>query len=102
MALEQHILRIEEKLQQLLKKLQQVQSENVSLKEMLQIRDNELIMKQQQLDELDNKLHLARIAGAAQGTPGDKEDDEEFKKEMRNKINEYIREIDRCIALLNI
>lgn len=102
MALEQHILRIEEKLQQLLKKLQQLQSENVSLKETLQIKDNELIMKQQQIDELDNKLHLARIAVAAQGTPGYKEDDEEFKKEMRNKINEYIREIDRCIALLNI
>jgi len=79
-----------------------VQSENVSLKEGLQIKDNELIMKQQQIDELENRLHLARIAGAAQGTPGDKTDDEEFKKEMRNKINDYIREIDRCIALLNI
>lgn len=79
-----------------------MQSENVSLKEGLQIKDNELIMKQQQIDELENRLHLARIAGAAQGTPGNKADDEEFKKEMRNKINDYIREIDRCIALLNI
>jgi chromosome segregation ATPase len=102
LALEQHILRIEEKLQQLLKKLQQVQSENVSLKEQLQFRDNELIMKQQQLEELENKLQLSRIAGHAQGAPATSEDDEEFKKEMRNKINEYIREIDRCIALLNI
>ena len=101
MALEQYIQRIEEKLQQLIKKLQQVQLENVSLKEQVQTKDNELIVKQQEIDELENKLQLARIAGATQGHPVDREDDEEFKKDMRNKINEYIREIDRCIALLN-
>ena len=101
MALEQYIQRIEDKLQLLLKKLQQVQGENVLLKEQLSSKEEELASQQQHITALENRLQLTRIAGATQGTPAGREEDDEFKKEMRNKINEYIREIDRCIALLN-
>lgn len=101
MALEQYIQRIDDKLHLLLKKLQQVQAENVLLKEQLQSQEETLATQQETIAALENKLHLARIAGATQGPATNKEDDEEFKKEMRNKINDYIKEIDRCIALLN-
>jgi hypothetical protein len=101
MALEQHIQRIEEKLYQLLKKLQQVQAENVWLKEQLQHHHQEVQAQQQTIAQLEQKLHLAKIATVAAGPPASPEEDEDFKKEMRSKINDYIKEIDRCIALLN-
>jgi predicted nucleic acid-binding Zn-ribbon protein len=101
LALEQYIQRIDDKLHLLLKKLQQVQAENVLLKEQLQSQESTLVTQQETIAALENKLHLAKIAGATQGTTSSRDVDEEFRKEMRNKINDYIKEIDRCIALLN-
>ena len=101
MALEQHIQRIEEKLLLLLKKLQQEQAENVLLKEQLQLQQQEAGQQLQTSAMLEEKLHLAKIAGVASGKPATPEEDEDFKKEMRNRINDYIKEIDRCVALLN-
>ena len=101
MALEQHIQRIEEKLQLLLKKLQQEQQENAWLKEQLQHQQQEARTQQQTIIQLEQKLHLAKIATVAAGPPASPEEDEDFKKEMRTRINDYIKEIDRCIALLN-
>jgi biopolymer transport protein ExbB/TolQ len=101
MALEQYIQRIDDKLHLLLKKLQQVQAENVLLKEQLQAQEETLAARDETIGILENKLHLAKMAVATQGTPSSREDDEEFRKEMRSKINDYIKEIDRCIALLN-
>lgn len=101
MAIEQHIQRIEEKLLLLLKKLQQEQADNASLKEQLQLQQQESTRQLQTIAMLEEKLHLAKIAGVASGKPATPEEDEDFKKEMRNKINDYIKEIDRCIALLN-
>jgi uncharacterized protein (DUF2147 family) len=101
MALEQHIQRIEEKLLLLLKKLQQEQAENALLKDQLQMQQEESARQLQTIAMLEEKLHLAKIAGVASGKPATPEEDEDFKKEMRNKINDYIKEIDRCIALLN-
>jgi len=100
-ALEQHIQRIEEKLLLLLKKLQQEQADNALLKEQLQLQQEESARQLQTIAMLEEKLHLAKIAGVASGPPTTPEEDEDFKKEMRNKINDYIKEIDRCIALLN-
>ena len=101
MALEQNIQRVEEKMHLLLKKLQQVQAENVLLKEQLQSQQQETAQQQQTITSLEEKLRLLRIASVTQGKPSTPEDDNAFKKEMRNRINDYIKEIDRCIALLN-
>jgi hypothetical protein len=101
MALEQHIQRIEEKLQLLLKKLQQEQAENAWLKEQVQHQQQEVRAQQQTIIQLEQKLRLAKIATVAAGPPASPEEDEDFKKEMRTKINDYIKEIDRCIAILN-
>ena len=47
------------------------------------------------INELEEKIKLLRIAKSI----GTQED--EKNKESRSKINEYVREIDKCIALLN-
>jgi uncharacterized coiled-coil protein SlyX len=101
MALEQYIQRIEDKLQLLVRKLQQVQGENVLLREQIRLNEEELSAQNDAIATLSNKLQMTKIAGNSQGATSNKEDDDEFKKEMRTKINDYIREIDRCIALLN-
>lgn len=101
MALEQHIQNIEDKLHLLLKKLQQMQGENVLLKEQLQSLQHETTGQQQTIVSLEEKLRLMKMSAVAQGKPSTPEDDNAFKKEMKERINDYIKEIDRCIALLN-
>lgn len=100
MALEQTIQRIEDKLQQLIKKLQQSQADNAMLRTQLLEHQEELRRQETVIAGLDEKLKLAKIATVTQGN-GLSEEEEAFRKEVRGKINDYIREIDRCIALLN-
>ena len=101
MVLEQYIQRIEEKLHLLLKKMQQVQAENVSLREELNTRQQQIQEQQGMIQGLEEKLQMVKIAATTQGTHSLSEDDEAFRKEIKGKINDYIKEIDRCIALLN-
>ncbi len=101
MLLEQHIQRVEEKVLLLLKKLQQEQADNALLKEQLQWHQQTMAQQQHAIASLEGKLQMAKIANVASGPPSTPEEDDDFKKEMRNKINDYIKEIDRCIALLN-
>ncbi len=100
MEIEQYIQNIEDKLQQLFKKLQQSQEDNALLRGQVQQQRDELQQQQQTIEALDEKLKLAKIATATQGN-GLSEDEDAFRREVRGKINDYIREIDRCIALLN-
>ncbi|CAL1516393.1 hypothetical protein [Chitinophaga sp. MM2321] len=100
MVLEQYIQRVEERLQLLVKKLQLLQTENVSLKEEVKIQQQELQKQQLAIQGLEDRLQLRKIADTAQGTTL-AEEDVAFKREIRGKINDYIKEIDRCIALLN-
>lgn len=100
MELEQYIQRIEDKLHQLLKKLQQAQADNAMLREQLSLHQSELKEQETTIASLDQRLKMAKIATATQGNSLS-EDEEAFRREVRGKINDYIREIDRCIALLN-
>jgi len=53
----------------------------------------ELTGKNQQISELNDKVKLLRIAGSVGGG--------ESTKEVKLKINEMVREIDKCIAQIN-
>jgi ABC-type iron transport system FetAB ATPase subunit len=91
--LEQHIQRINEKLQQLLKQYRVSQKENEKLKkELSDIRglQNERI---RQMEELEQKVAILKTA-----TNNLNDDD---KKELEKRLNHYIREIDRCISMLS-
>ena len=52
----------------------------------------ELTEKQQQISELNDKIKLLKVAGSFEG---------ESTKEVKLKINEMVREIDKCIAQIN-
>ena len=91
--LEQHIKRINDKLQQLLKNYQLLQKDNE--------RQTKLIKESQQTKESNNEqiatlqqqvLILKTSAGQMSETD---------KKGFEKMINQHLREIDKCIALLS-
>jgi len=89
---EQHLKRIQDKLQQLLKQHTALQKENVQLKEALNKSKEEAKVQQQHIDTLKQKADILKLNAG--------EMSEADKKEFEKKINTYLKEIDRCIALL--
>jgi seryl-tRNA synthetase len=89
---EEHLKRIQEKLQQLLKQHSAMQKENNRLKEELQVAEGKVMAQQKNADELKQQVSILKL-NAGEMSAAD-------KKEFEKKINTYIKEIDRCIAML--
>ena len=86
---------IEEKVSKLIKLYQSVQKEKEEiLKENNKLK-LDLSNKDESIKKLEEKIKLLRI------TKSVSTQDDKRNKESRQKINEYVREIDKCIALLN-
>jgi len=91
--LEAHIKLINEKLQQLLKNHVALKKENDNLNdEVKKLRQKEEDYKST-LYELDQKVNILKAA-SGQMTEAD-------QKEFEKRINQYIKEIDKCIGLLS-
>ncbi|HYK57377.1 MAG TPA: hypothetical protein VEV15_12990 [Flavisolibacter sp.] len=93
MSLDQQFNSINEKLQQLLKQYSRLQKENEQLKEELQQVRNTETATQQKMEELQQQVSILKVASG--------ELSEKDKKEFEKKINQYIREIDKCISFLS-
>jgi len=91
--LEQHIQRINEKLQQLLKQYRSVQKENEKLKKELTIVKDLQTERARQIDELEQKVSILKTATNNMN--------EEDRKDLEKRINHYVKEIDRCIGILS-
>ena len=89
---EQHLKRIQDKLQQLLKRYTLLQKENSLLKDELEKNKEQSLQHQQSVIHLKQQVDVLKL-NAGEMKEGD-------KKELEKRINSYIREIDRCIALL--
>jgi len=89
---EAQLKRIQDKLQQLLKQHTALQKENALLKEKLQEAQSSLGAYQKSSDDLKQQVGILK---AASGEMNDTD-----KKEFEKRLNAYIKEIDRCIALL--
>ena len=70
------------------KEKEEILEENTKLKSDISERDKSI----KSLEEKINLLRISKSVGAL---------DVEKNIESRRKINEYVREIDKCIALLN-
>lgn len=92
MSTEQQIKRIQDKLQQLLKQHTALQKENGRLRQELQEAQSSLTGFQKSTDELKQQVGILKAASG--------EMNEADKKEFEKRLNGYIKEIDRCIALL--
>jgi len=76
MTVDQQFTTLSEKLQQLLRQYSRLQKENERLKE-----------------ELQQQVGILKLASG--------EMDEKDKKQFERKINQYLREIDKCISFLS-
>jgi len=90
---ENQLKRIQDKLQQVLKDYAALQKENLRLKEELDKNRTQSFAHQQNIEDLKQQVEVLKI------TSGDWEEGD--KKEFEKRINSYIKEIDRCIALLS-
>ena len=90
---EKQLKRIQDKLQQVLKEHAALQKENLRLKEELDKNRTQSFAHQQNIEDLKQQVDVLKI------TSGDWEEGD--KKEFEKRINSYIKEIDRCIALLS-
>jgi len=85
---------IEVKVKKLIVKYEELKGESKVLEqEKLQVL-NELSSKNSKIEQLQEKIKLMNISKSVDVSGDD-------VKKTRLKINEYVREIDKCIALLN-
>ena len=89
---EQHLKRIQDKLQQMLKQYAALQKENSRLKDELSAAEQKIVHQQKNADELKQQVSILKASAGEMG--------EADKKEFEKRINGYLKEIDRCITLL--
>jgi chromosome segregation ATPase len=92
-SLHEQLKQVNEKLQQLLKQQQSLQKENNTLRTTIKELKNSIDSKNQTLEELGQQKMVKQLNNGNLN--------EADKKELEKKLNQYIREIDRCIAMLN-
>jgi len=90
---EEQIKRIYEKLQLLLKQHASLQKENQLLREELDTAQKQLGQYQETAEALKQQVSILQL--------GNGQMSEEDKKEFEKRLNTYIKEIDRCIAVLS-
>jgi hypothetical protein len=90
---EEQIKRIYDKLQLLLKQHASLQKENQLLKEELGSAQKQVGHYQETAETLKQQVSILQL-GNGNMSDGD-------KKEFEKKLNTYIKEIDRCIAMLS-
>ncbi len=84
---------IQDKLQQLLKQQALLQKENARLKKDLEKANSLAEEKQQSLQSLQQQVDVAKLSS---GNLNDAE-----KNALSKRIDTYLKEIDKCLALLN-
>ncbi len=92
-VIEQHIKRINDKLQQLMKNYQQLQKDNERQGRLIDALQQAKVKDLQLITGLEEKISILK---AASGQMNDVD-----KKEFEKNINRYIREIDKCIGILS-
>jgi len=86
------IERIEQKISKLLGKIKHIQKENELLVKESRVKQELITDLKHKNEQLEMKLNLRVASNATQ--------DEASKVALEKRLSEYIKEIDRCIALL--
>ncbi len=89
---EKHLELIKEKLQKLLKQHVAVMKENSKLRKELEFALLKIEVQQKTADELKQQVSVLKVSAG--------EMSEADKKEFEKRINGYLKEIDKCIAML--
>ena len=89
------VVKIEEKVVKILSLYEDLKNERDNLSKECDRLKNTIDSKDYLIEEMEEKIKLLKITQSVSTQDIDKD------KESRDKINEYVREIDRCIAMLN-
>ncbi|MEJ8756312.1 hypothetical protein WG947_04850 [Pontibacter sp. H259] len=89
----QQLQHIETKLRKLLDRYTEVQQRLTSAHEEIKLLETQLEEKDQQIKNFQNQENIVKIVDTIAGNPAN-------STELKLKLNEYIREIDKCIAYL--
>jgi cell division protein FtsB len=91
--LDLHIKNIQDKLQLLLKQQQLLQKENDKLKKELEKASQSNTEKEQTMQTLQRQMDVLKL--------GSGNLDESEKAALGKRIDAYLKELDKCLALLN-
>jgi len=91
--LQTHITRVHAKLQELLKKHDSLQKEHSRQQETIKLLEKEREQQQQKIKLLEEQQYILKSAAGNMNATE--------KKDFEKIIGKYIREIDKCIALLS-
>lgn len=89
----QQLAGIKQRVERLIRKNQQLEAEQVHLKERVASLQQQKQELQQQIDLLESQKKILKIAKGLDHDP-------KAKQEAKLKVNEFIKEIDKCIVLL--
>jgi hypothetical protein len=78
----------------LLNEHKNLKSQNHQLKDQNNVLEEMLKSKNEQVQSFQNQIKISKIAGSVGADRGD-------ASELKKKIDEYVNEIDRCIAHLS-
>ncbi|MBC7628974.1 hypothetical protein [Ferruginibacter sp.] len=92
-AIEEYISRINHKLQQLLKQYQFLQKENEKLRLTVTNLQSAREQEMEKINQLEQQVSILKSSIGQM--------DEQDKKVFEKQINQYIKEIDKCIGLLS-
>ncbi|HBC78081.1 MAG TPA: hypothetical protein DEO60_05155 [Bacteroidales bacterium] len=90
----EELILLNNKLEELLKRYSDLRTKNRDLTKENDTLQRYLQERNEKFKELETKYERIKISGALMG-------DGEGAIEAKKKINELVREIDRCVALLN-
>jgi chromosome segregation ATPase len=91
-AAQEHINTIQDKLSTLIERYNGLLKENERLKKSLNDSTEELQLLREKNDQITLQLNMLKVAAS--------EESKESRNALEKKINEYIKEIDKCIAQL--
>ena len=93
MSVDQQFNTINDKLQHLLKQYNRLKKEKERLKEELELARAKETETQERIEEFQQKVSILKVSSG--------EMNEKDKKDFEKKINQYLREIDKCISFLS-
>ena len=85
---------LERKISLLLNEHKSLKSQNHQLKDQNLALEEQLKSRNEQVQSFQNQIKISKIAGSVGADRGD-------ASELKKKIDEYVSEIDRCIAHLS-
>jgi site-specific DNA-adenine methylase len=88
------VITLKDKVKKLLSLYNNIKAENLELKKQTEEYKTQIKNKEAELDFLKNKYNKLKLAKSLLASTGDSHD-------AKIKINRIVREIDKCIALLN-